>query len=189
MEVVFDEGTVAEEVFVEEVLTIVGANLEHADGETFVGVRLELGVTSAGEPFGEVGAVKRLEPAAFGAGATQREPMTVNEALDEDLLRGSAGLEFVEDVLAKLVEVGGGFEGEHDAGGRESVLQGVEASLGFAGGGAGSGGLLRVAAVRVDLLLSGHGSSSVFRVTGGPKFKRLSGGGTGGQMIEGMGFA
>ncbi len=175
MEVVFDEGAVAEEVLVEEVLTVVGADLEHADGEAFVGIGMGLGVAGAGESFGEVGAVESLEPAAFGAGAAQREPMTMDEALDKDLLGGGAGLEFVEDVLAELVEVGSGFEGEHDAGGRESVLQGVEASLGFASGGTGSGGFLRVTAVRLDLLLSGHGSSSLFRVTGGRKFTVVGG--------------
>ena len=67
LEVVLDLGAVAEEVFVDEVVGI-ARDIEHAEGEAFVEVRVGFWVFSAFGAFGEVRFVERLEPSAFGAG-------------------------------------------------------------------------------------------------------------------------
>ena len=67
LEVVLDLGAVAEEVFVEEVVGVAG-DVEHAEGEAFVGVRVGFWVLGAFGAFGQVRLVERLDPGAFGAG-------------------------------------------------------------------------------------------------------------------------
>ena len=47
--------------------------------------------------------------------------------------------------------------------GVEADFDGVEAGCGFAGGGDGSGGSLRIAAIRVDLSLGGHDGFEIAR--------------------------
>lgn len=155
---------------------VLRADVEHAEGEALGGVRLGFGARGTVSSFGELVFVQDLQQAAFGAGDAEREPMFMDEALDEDLLRGGAGLKVLEDVVAQGFEVSGGFEGEHNGLGGEAVFEGVEPGAGFAGGRAGAGGFLRVAAVGVDLSLGSHGSS-VFRVTGGRKFPGATDGG------------
>jgi hypothetical protein len=162
---VFDLGAVAEEVFVHEVLGVVGVDVEHAEGEAFVRVGVGFGVLGVFESGGVVGFVEGGEPGAFGVGEALDEPLLLGEAFDEEGLGVALGLEVVEEGLLELVEFGLGFEGEDRGLGGESVLEGVEAGVLFAGFGFGSGGFGGVAAVGVDLLLGGHGSS-IFRVAG-----------------------
>ena len=77
----------------------------------------------------------------------------------EELLVGVAGGEVLEEAVAELGEVGFAFEGEEGEFGGESVFDGVEAGVEFAGGGAGAGGVLGVALVGESLFVgdgSGH---------------------------------
>src|SRR5258706_571469 len=66
---------------------------------------------------------------------------------------GADGVVVVGD---ESVVVGGIFAGDDDGGGVDAVFQGIEAGRGLALGGAGSGGLLRVGAIRVDLSRGCH---------------------------------
>ena len=66
-------------------------------------------------------------------------------------LGGGFGAEVAVVGGGEGVVVGGIFAGDDDGGGIDSVLQGVEAGGGLALDGAGSGGLLRVGAICVDL--------------------------------------
>ncbi len=169
MEVGLDEGAVAEEVLVQEILGVLGSDVEHAEGEALGRIGLGFGAHGTVGAFGELVLVEKLHQTALGAGDPEREPVFVDEALDEDLLGGGAGLEILKHVVAQGFEVSGGFEGKYDGLRGEPVFEGVEPGARFAGGGLRAGGFLRVAAIGVDLSLRGHGSS-VFRVTGGRKF-------------------
>ena len=60
--------------------------------------------------------------------------------------------------------VGGIFAGDDDGGGVDAVFQGIEAGGGLALGGAGSGGLLRVGAIGVDLSRGCHDSDLACRL-------------------------
>ena len=155
MEVVLDLGAVAEVVFVDEVVGVAG-DVEHAEGEAFVGVRVGFWVFGAFGAFGEVGFVERLDPGAFGAGESLSNPVALDEALDEDLLGDAFWLEVVEDGLLEFAIVVRVFEGKDDGFGGEAVLEGVEPGSGFAFRSAGAGGLLRVSAVGRDLFRCGH---------------------------------
>jgi len=54
------------------------------------------------------------------------------------------------------VEFGGVFIGEDEGAGAKAVTQVIKAGPGFTRGGAGTGGLLRVAAISRDLFFGGH---------------------------------
>ena len=95
LEVLLDLGAVAEEVFVDEVVGVVGADLEHAEGEAFVGVGGGLGIFGLFEALFELGLIDGVKPGAFGFGEALGDPGAVDEALDEDLLGGVLGLEVV----------------------------------------------------------------------------------------------
>ena len=153
---VFDLGAVAEEVFVQEVVGVVGADVEHAEGEAFVRVGVGFGVLGVFETGGVVGFVERGEPGAFGVGEALDEPLLLGEAFDEEGLGVALGLEVGEEGLLEVVEFGLGFEGEDWGLGGESVLEGVEAGGLFAGVGFGAGGFGGVAAVGRDLLFGCH---------------------------------
>jgi len=122
LEVVLDLGAVAEEVFVEQVAGVVGVGLEHAEGEAFVGVGVGLGILGLAEAVGEVSLIHGVKPTAFGAGETLGDPVTVDEALDEDLLGGVAGLEIVEDGELEGFVGFGVFEGQEDGLGGEAMF-------------------------------------------------------------------
>ena len=94
LEVLLDLGAVAEEIFVDEVVGVAGG-LEEADGESFVGFGFGLGVFGIFDAFGQLGLVEGLQPGAFGAGESLRNPMALDKALDEDLLGDACGLEVV----------------------------------------------------------------------------------------------
>lgn len=157
-----DLAAVAEEVFVEEVLGVVGADVAHGDGEAAVGVAVGEGIgVGAGlggvaEAFGVVGEVEGDEPAAFDEAEALGEPLLADEVLDEEGLGGALGGEVSEDGGFEGVEFGLGFEGEDDGFGGEAVLERVELDGVFAGGGAGTGGSLGVAAVGGALFWGGH---------------------------------
>ena len=121
LEVVLDLGAVAEEVFVDEVVGVAG-DVEHAEGESFVGVRVGFRVFGAFGAFGEVGFVERLDPGAFGAGESLSDPVALDEALDEDLLSDAFWLEVVEDGLLEFEVVVRTFKGKDDGFGGEAVF-------------------------------------------------------------------
>ena len=121
LEVVLDLGAVAEEVFVDEVVGVAG-DVEHADGEAFVGVRVGFWVFGAFGAFGEVRFVERLEPGAFGAGEALCHPVALDEALDENLLGDAPWLEVVKDGLLEFEVVVRAFEGEDDGFGGEAMF-------------------------------------------------------------------
>ena len=123
--VVFDLGAVTEEVFVDEVVGIAGADVEHAEGEALVGVGVGLGVFGELEAVGEALLVEGVEPAAFGAGEAVDEPLFLGEALDEEEFGGALGLEVVDEGLFEGVVVGLGFEGEDVGLGGEAVFERV----------------------------------------------------------------
>ena len=100
--------------------------------------------------------VEALEPGALGTGEALGDPMTLDEALDEDLLDDALRLEVVENGLLEFAVIVRVFEGEDDGFGGEAVFEGVEAGFGFAFCGSGSGGFLSVAAVGRDLFRCGH---------------------------------
>ena len=155
LEVLLDLGAVAEEVFVDEVVGVAGDVL-HADGEALVRLRVGFRIFGAFGAFGEMHFVEGLKPSAFGAGEALGDPMTLDEALDQDLLGDALRLEIVEDGLLEFAVIVRVFERKDDGFGGEAVFEGVEAGFGFAFGGAGSSGLLRVAAVGRDLFCCGH---------------------------------
>ena len=110
LEVLLDLGAVAEEVFVDQVVGVAGG-LEEADGESFVGLGVGVGGFGGFDAFCQLGLVESLEPGPFGAGEALRNPVALDEALDEYLLGDAFGLEVVEDGLLELVVVGLAFEG------------------------------------------------------------------------------
>ena len=98
-----------------------------------------------------------IEDRRLESEGTETVPLVVHHFLDEDLLAGGGGLEFVGEVGEEGVEFLAVFAGNKKGGGVEAVGDAVEGGLGFAFSGLGSGGLLRVGAIGVDLGLRGHG--------------------------------
>ena len=66
--------------------------------------------------------VEALEPGALGAGEALGDPMTLDEALDQNLLGDALRLEVVEDRLLEFAVVVRAFEGEDDGFGGEAVF-------------------------------------------------------------------
>src|SRR5262249_32090568 len=97
--------------------------------------------------FGEEGAVD----VGLDAAEASLHPVAVDEGDDVLFFEGGAGVGLGVVVVDGGFVVGGVFAGEDGGLGVDTVLEGVEAGGGFAFGGAGSGGLLRVGAVRCDL--------------------------------------
>ena len=77
-------------------------------------------------------------------------------ALDQEVFVGILGVEFFADLGDHVEEVVGIFVGEHAGFGGKAVLECVAAGFSFAFGGFGSGGFLRIYAVRVYLRLRCH---------------------------------
>ena len=121
LEVLLDLGAVAEEVFVDEVVGVAGDVL-HADGEAKVGFGVGFGLFGAFEAFGEMHVVEALQPGALGAGHSLGDPVTLDEALDQDLLDNALGLEVAQDGLLEFTVIVRAFEGEDDSFGGEAVL-------------------------------------------------------------------
>ena len=78
-------------------------------------------------------------------------PVGAKHGVNGEGLGGGLGTEVAVVVGDESVIVGGIFAGDDDGGGVDAVFQGIEAGGGLALGGAGSGGLLRVGAVCVNL--------------------------------------
>ena len=121
LEVLLDLGAVAEEVFVDEVVGI-ARDVLHADGEALVGFGVGFRIFGLFGPFGQMRFVEGVEPGAFGAGEALGDPMTLDEALNQDLLGDALRLEVVENGLLKFAVVVLAFEGEDDGFGGEAVL-------------------------------------------------------------------
>ena len=102
--------------------------------------------------FGEEGAVEvgldALEAALLPVGA--------EHGVDVEGLGWGFGTEVAVVGGDEGVVVGGIFAGDDDGGGVDAVFQGIEAGGGLALGGAGSGRLLRVGAIGVDLSWGCH---------------------------------
>ena len=98
-----------------------------------------------------------IEERGFERGDAIETPGGVGEFLDELGFGGSGGSIFVEE-LAAVELVGGGVLGSEDRGAAgESGGEGVLGRALFAGGGAGSGGVERIRAVRAHARLWGWG--------------------------------
>ena len=121
LEVLLDLGAVAEEIFVDEVVGVAGDVL-HADGEALVGFGVGFRIFGLFGAFGQMRFVEGLEPGAFGAGESLGDPMTLDEALNQDLLGDALRLEIVENGLLELAVIVRAFEGENDGFGSEAVL-------------------------------------------------------------------
>jgi hypothetical protein len=78
-------------------------------------------------------------------------PVGAEHDIDVEGLGGGLGMEVAVVVGDESVVVGGIFAADDDRGGIDAVFQGIEAGGGLALGGAGSGGLLRVGAIGVEL--------------------------------------
>ena len=121
LEVLLDLGAVAEEVFVDEVVGVAGDVL-HADGEPLVGLGVGIRIFGLFGAFGQMRFAAGVELGAFGAGESLGDPVTLDEALGQDLLGDALGLEIVENGLLKFAVVVLAFEGEDDGFGGEAVL-------------------------------------------------------------------
>ena len=113
LKVVLDLGAVPEEVFVDEVVGVAGDFL-HADGEVLVGFGVGFRIFGLFGAFGEMRFIEGLEPGSFGAGEAMRDPVALDEALDEDLVDDAVGLEVVEDGFLEFAIIVRAFEGEDD---------------------------------------------------------------------------
>ena len=133
-----------------------GGDLALDADEEFGGGRL--GEKGGGEGvagrFGEEGVVEvgldDLEAALVPIGA--------EHGIDVEGFGGGLGAVLVEVMGDEGLVIGGVFAGDDDGFGVDAMLQGVEAGGGLALDGAGSGGLLRVGAIRVDLCGGCHDS-------------------------------
>jgi len=91
-----------------------------------------------------------------GKGIAAEQPIGIDEGGDEKRLLGGGGLPAEEVLVGEATEFGGVFSGNDLGPGIEAGLQGVGTGGGFALGGAGTGGLLRVEAIGGDLFWSAH---------------------------------
>ena len=110
--------------------------------------------------FGEEGAVE------VGLDALEAEflPVGAEHGVDVEGLGGGLGTEVAMVGGDEGFVVGGVFAWDDDGGGVDAVFQGIEAGGGLALGGAGSGGLLRVGAIGVDLCGGCHDSDLARRL-------------------------
>ena len=106
--------------------------------------------------FGDAG----VEERGLEAKGAQTVPLVLYHFLDENLLGGGGRVEFSGEVGEEGVEFLAIFAAKKEGGGVEAVRDAVEGGPGFAFGGLGSGGFLRIGAIGVGLGLSGHGKSS-----------------------------
>jgi hypothetical protein len=97
------------------------------------------------------------EEAGFEAGGADEGHLVEGDAFDGPELLGVGGVVEVEEVVAEVDDFVEVFQmGDGEVGAAEAVFAGILSGLGLAGGGAGSGGFLCVAAVGGGLLVSGH---------------------------------
>ena len=134
----------------------IDAPLELAEGAGALGTDLAEGKVGVGFVEVLVGEIPEL---GFGGAEAAEGPLAGDEFIDEEA--GFGGGRVVVAVIfgGEGFEIGAVFGGEDLGFGVDAGFEGVEGGGGFAGGGDGSGGLLGVAAVGVDLFLSRHGGS------------------------------
>jgi hypothetical protein len=92
----------------------------------------------------------------FDPAVAAEHPFEVDEGVDEGALAGGGGLEFVGVSGFEGGEFFGGLGADDDAAAVEAGLDGVLGGGGLSLGGAGAGGLLRIAAIRFDLGFGRH---------------------------------
>ncbi len=97
-----------------------------------------------------------FEDALFETADATKTPSGTDKLVDEGLLGGSLGVEFGESGFEELFEGGVFFGGKDEIGCGEAVGESVEADGSASFGGAGTGALLGVAAIGVDLFFGGH---------------------------------
>ena len=133
----------------------------HADKEFGGGgVGEEGGGERGSGSFGEEGAVQ----VSLDALEAEFLPVGAEHGVDVEGLGGRLGTEVAVVGGDESFVVGGVFAGDDDGGGVDAVFQGIEAGGGLALGGAGSGGLLRVGAIGVDLCGGCHDSDLAWRL-------------------------
>jgi hypothetical protein len=96
--------------------------------------------------------------AGFGDLAALDAPEAGDDLVAEAVFDGVFGVEVVEESRAEGVELFGVLGGDEKVAAGETVLEGVAAGAGLALAGAGSGGLLGVAAIGFDLTFGAHDS-------------------------------
>jgi hypothetical protein len=94
-----------------------------------------------------------LPELGFGAAEAAEGPFGVDEDIDEVALFGGVGVEAVVVACGEGFEIGGVFVADGFRLGVDAGAEGVLTGGGFTGGGAGAGGLLRIATIRFDLEL------------------------------------
>ncbi len=77
-------------------MRIVGAGLEHGEGEAFVRVEGGFGLECAGDAFEPTVLVEEIEPGGFRVGEALDEPLFLGEAFDEEDMRKRLRLEVGE---------------------------------------------------------------------------------------------
>jgi len=92
----------------------------------------------------------------FDAAKAAEEKLAVREVVDHGALLGSAGLIVVLVFVAEGGAFGGIFPGEHFGLGLDAGFQGIPGGAGLALGGARTGAVLRIEAIRPDLFESSH---------------------------------
>jgi hypothetical protein len=105
-----------------------------------------------------VRAVLLVEDPELGLGFVEaaKEPVGVNEGIDEAAFFGSGRLEAVEILGGEGFESGGIFAGDDEGLSVDSGLQRIHAGGGLAGDRARAGGFLSVAAIGFELFEGGH---------------------------------
>jgi hypothetical protein len=117
-------------------------------------------LVALGDIFGVIGPAE-LEEATFDEAEAAETPGGHDDLLDEEGLEGADGLELVLEGLAGFVEFVHFLAFDANVFGGEAVGEGVLADDGLALGGFGTGALLSVLAISVDLLLRCHGGGSL----------------------------
>jgi hypothetical protein len=107
-------------------------------------------VAELGSVFHVVG-VGGLPEFGLDAAEPAEEPVGIDEGVDQGALLGGSGLEAVEVLLHKVVQVGVALVEDDEGSGMHAGFEGIHAGGGFAGRGAGAGGALRIAAIRFGL--------------------------------------
>jgi len=90
------------------------------------------------------------------AGGAQIDPVMVGHLFDQDLFGRGSGLVLGDEIIEQQVELGGIFAFHEAGAGGEAVREAIAGRGRFACFGFGSGGLLRIRLIGVDLGLSSH---------------------------------
>ncbi|HTA44457.1 MAG TPA: hypothetical protein VK789_18540 [Bryobacteraceae bacterium] len=137
----------------------VNALFIEAEKVEFAGVvEKRLGVVESMADFSVVAAPTERENVVLDSGDAVEAPSVLGDEVRELLFDRRFGLETGDETIAERIVSFTVFFGEHRYLAGQAVAEIVEARSGFAFGGSGSGGALRVAAVGFELLFrDGHG--------------------------------